>query len=159
LVALQRKPGLTRHTTRVVKGALAMTHADADETAGPPAPGWPWPAALDAVQAAPAYHRVLLENAQVRVLETRVGPGERVPVHTHCWPSVNHVLSWSDFVRRDGVGAVLLDTRGRPAPAVPGVVWAEPLAPHSLENVGTGELRVVSVEVKTHGTTAEVRGA
>jgi hypothetical protein len=132
-----------------LNGSIAMTHAGMDPPTGPRALPWPWPAALDAVVAAPAYHRVLLENAQVRVLETRVGPGERVPVHTHCWQSVNHVLGWSDFVRRDAAGVVLLDTRGRPAPAVPAVLWAEPLAPHSLENVGAGMLRVVSIELKT----------
>jgi len=109
---------------------------------------WPWPAALDAVLAAPAQHQVLLENAHVRVLDTRIGPGERTLVHTHRWPAVHYVISWSDFVRRDGDGAVLVDTRvgGRtPPPAL----WGEPLPPHSLENVGANPLRIVSVELKS----------
>lgn len=72
---------------------------------------WPWPEDLDAVRAAPAQHRVLLENADVRVLDTRIEPGERTPVHTHCWPAVHCVLTWSDFVRRDAQDGVLLDTR------------------------------------------------
>src|SRR4051794_27416848 len=65
----------------------------------------------DALAAAPAHHRLALENERVRVLETRVEPGEVVPVHTHCWSSALYVLSWSDFVRRDAHGAILLDTR------------------------------------------------
>ena len=120
---------------------------------------WPWPDALDAVHAAPAFHRVLLENAHVRVLETRVRPGEQVPVHTHRWPSVTQLLSWSDFVRRDATGAVLVDTRGRPAPTVPSVSWAEPLPPHSLENIGGAELHALSFEVKTSTAALPTRGA
>jgi hypothetical protein len=114
----------------------------------PPA-AWPWPATLDAVLAAPEHHRILLENDRVRVLDTRIGPGDTVPVHTHCWPAVNHITSWSDFIRRDGKGNVLVDTRGRPPPAnLPFTIWAEPLPPHTLENVGPGELRVVTIEIK-----------
>lgn len=130
-----------------------MSHPDAS------APEWPWPEALDAVQAAPAFHHVLLENAAVRVLETRVAPGEYVPVHTHRWPSVTHLLRWSDFVRRDHTGALLLDTRGQPTPAVPSVTWAPPLPPHSLENVGTEELHAVSIEIKRSASTITSRGA
>jgi hypothetical protein len=70
-------------------------------------------------------------------------------MHTHRWPAVHHLMSWSDFVRRDADGKVLVDTRGRPAPAsLPLIVWSEPLSPHSLENVGAAELQVVSIELK-----------
>ena len=110
---------------------------------------WPWPEELDALQAAPMHHRLLLDNDRVRVLDTRIGPGDRVPVHTHRWPAVNHVMSWSDFVRRDADGRVLVDTRGRPPPAsLPLPIWSEALPPHTLENVGTTELHVVSIEIK-----------
>jgi quercetin dioxygenase-like cupin family protein len=43
--------------------------------------------ALDAMTAAPHHHEVLLENDHVRVLDTRLPPGKRTPVHTHCWPA------------------------------------------------------------------------
>lgn len=112
--------------------------------------GWPWPDELDALTAAPDHHKLILENDSVRVLETRIPPGDRVPVHTHCWPSVLHVLSWSDFVRRDATGAVVVDARlGASSSSPPSILWSEPLSPHSLENVGTAELRVISVELKT----------
>jgi quercetin dioxygenase-like cupin family protein len=48
---------------------------------------WPWEESLDALSAAPAQHRLLFENAHVRVLDTRIAPGERTPVHTHRWPA------------------------------------------------------------------------
>jgi hypothetical protein len=38
---------------------------------------------LDAVAAAPEHHKVLLENDQIRVLETLLKPGEETAVHTH----------------------------------------------------------------------------
>ena len=62
---------------------------------------------LDALVAAPDHHRVLLENEHVRVLDTKVRPGETTPIHVHPWPSVLYVLSWSDFVRYDPAGNVL----------------------------------------------------
>lgn len=109
-----------------------------------------WPAELDALVAAPAQHRVLLENTRVRVLDTRIDPGERTPVHTHQWPATHYVLSWSAFVRRDANDVVLLDTRAAGVTAVTGsALWGEPLGPHSLENVGSTPLHIVSVEIKS----------
>ena len=108
-----------------------------------------WPDELDALTAAPAHHRLLLENDQVRVLDTRIGPGDAVPVHTHRWPSVHYVLSSAQFVRRDADDQVLLDTRTLEQPfELPPVVGSEPLPPHSFENVDTTEIHLISVEVK-----------
>ena len=116
----------------------------------PDTSAWPWPASLDALSAAPRHHTLLLETVRVRVLETRIAAGDIVPLHTHCWPSVLYVLSWSDFVRCDAAGTVVLDSRtlgGSP----PSVAWSEALAPHTLENVGGAEIRVISVEIKQPG--------
>jgi quercetin dioxygenase-like cupin family protein len=44
-----------------------------------------WPDELDALNAAPQYHALLFENEAVRVLDTRVPPGQMVPPHTHRW--------------------------------------------------------------------------
>jgi len=91
-----------------------------------------------------------MENEHVRVLDTKVEPGETVPLHTHEWPAAYYVLSWSDFVRRDEHGNVALDTRACAVSFNPGqAVWAAPLAPHTLENVGASTLHIVSVEVKS----------
>ena len=109
----------------------------------------PWPQELDALIAAPGHHRLLMENDSVRVLETRVEPGETVPVHTHQWPGVNYLLSWSDFVRRDAQNQVMLDTRAAGlSPPVGTATWQDPLGPHSLENVGSAPLHVITVEMK-----------
>ena len=109
---------------------------------------WPWPDELDAVIAAPEHHRVLLENARTRVLDTVIEPGTTVPLHTHRWPAVYHVVSWGDFVRRDADRNVLVDTRGSTSSTTPEALWSEPLPPHTLENVGATPIHVVSVELK-----------
>lgn len=109
---------------------------------------WEWPEEMDAVLAAPEHHRLLLENELVRVLDIRIGPGETVALHTHCWPSVLYLLSWSDFVRRDAAGTVLMDSRDGEPPVVGGAIWSPAMTPHTLENVGDGELRLVGVELK-----------
>ena len=109
-----------------------------------------WPDDLDALVAAPDHHTVLYENDRVRVLDTRIGAGERTPVHTHRWPAALYVLSWSQFVRRDDKGSVLLDSRTVPAlQNPPSALWSEPLPPHSLQNVGAAALRIITVEVKS----------
>ena len=117
--------------------------------AGEHASSWEWPEELDALVAAPANHQVLFENEQARVLVTHVPVAATTPVHTHRWASVEYVLSTTDFIRRDGDGEVLLDTRAANSrPALPDVLWSESRPPHSIENVGDLELRVLMVELK-----------
>jgi hypothetical protein len=108
-----------------------------------------WPDDLDALVAAPDHHMLLFENDRVRVLDTCVPAGDQTPVHTHRWPGALYVISWSDFVRYDDTGSVLLDSRTVPALRnPPPALWSEPLPPHSLQNVGEADLRIVSVELK-----------
>jgi hypothetical protein len=110
---------------------------------------WAWPDELDALIAAPDHHRLLLENEQVRVLETAIPAGETTAVHTHRWPNVQYVVSGADFVRRGADGKVTLDTRAGTGPPRPStVLWSDPIRPHSLENVGGAELCVIMVELK-----------
>jgi hypothetical protein len=113
------------------------------------ADGWEWPDSLDAVVAAPEHHSVLLENDRVRVLAARVEAGDTVSAHTHRWPGVQYVVSTADFVRRDGDGEVLVDSRAMDFPRErPLVLWSEPLPPHTLENVGDDLIHVIVVELK-----------
>jgi hypothetical protein len=122
---------------------------DSVTIAGAEQQSWPWPDSLDALYAAPDYHKLLLENNDVRVLEVHIPPGQFVPVHTHRWPSVIFTLAAADFIRRDGEGKLLLDTRMTPSPTPrPAAEWLPPLPPHSVENVGTTEIRLFSVELK-----------
>jgi hypothetical protein len=113
------------------------------------AKAWEWPDSLDALVAAPKHHHLLLENERVRVVHTHIPAGELVPVHTHRWPGVVYVMSWSDFIRRDDNGNVLMDSRTiGPPPKIPSVQWLDPLPPHSVENVGSAEISLFIVELK-----------
>jgi hypothetical protein len=103
---------------------------------------------IDALSAAPENHRLLFENDKVRILDTHVAPGSATPVHAHEWPAALYVLSWSEFVRRAEDGTILADSRGRPAPDLGSGLWIDPLPPHSVENVGSTDLRIIAVEVK-----------
>lgn len=108
-----------------------------------------WPERLDAMTAATKYHRILFENERVRVLDTHIAPGDTVPLHTHRWPSVMYVMSFSDFIRYDAHGNVLLDSRTISSKPQPGeIMWSSPLEPHTLKNTGSIDLHVVSIELK-----------
>ncbi|HMS56511.1 MAG TPA: hypothetical protein PKA27_14025 [Fimbriimonadaceae bacterium] len=103
----------------------------------------------DALIAAPEHHDLVFENEWVRVLRTRILAGETVPLHSHEWPAVSTVMSWSNCVRRDETGAVTLDTEAAGFCPEPGTtMWMEPLPLHTMENVGEGEVLVISVEIK-----------
>jgi hypothetical protein len=110
-----------------------------------------WPEELDALTAAPHHHALLFENEFVRVLDTRVPPGQTVPLHTHQWPGPLYILSWSDFIRRNADGLILLDSRTIARVPKETAIWSACLPPHTLENIGNSELRAISVELKnTH---------
>ena len=104
---------------------------------------------LDAMTAAPGHHAVLMENDKVRVLDTRLSPGDATPVHSHQWPAVLCVLGWSDFVRYDPEGNVLLESRTMAVP--PGVgtaLWSAALPPHYVRNVGRSDIHIIAIELK-----------
>jgi quercetin dioxygenase-like cupin family protein len=122
-----------------------MHHDDTDKRA----PEQEWLDSLDAMIAATEHHEVLLENERVRVLDSRIKPGDTVPVHTHRWASVLYILGTSDFVRYDNEGNAVFDSRTNESSIEAGtVMWSPPLRAHSVENVGDTEIRVVSVELK-----------
>ena len=70
-----------------------------------------WPDELDALTAAPEFHTLLFENESLRVLDTKIPPGLTTQLHMHRWPGALYILSWSEFVRRDQEGRIVLDSR------------------------------------------------
>ena len=111
-------------------------------------PNKPWPGELDALIAAPENHKLLFENDSVRVLDTFIRPGQKTPLHTHCWPAALYVISVSDFIRRDHESAVTLDSRDSSLPSPGSAQWIPAIPPHTLENIGTTEIRIIAVEIK-----------
>jgi len=111
-----------------------------------------FPDGFDAVQAAPKSHRVVFENAFVRVLEVSVVAGETVPIHHHRWPSL--LVSWdtggkSPHVRYHAADGTAKDIPSTEDPVHPGrweVHWMQPEPMHSVEvleaPVSTPDLRI-----------------
>lgn len=107
---------------------------------------------LDAVVAAPANHRVVLENDEVRVLQVEVAPGETEAVHEHRWPSVLHIQSAQPaidigYAWRDGK-MVETGRRTLPAGAPPAAIWVPRQEAHAVQNLGTAPFRLLRVELK-----------
>ncbi len=110
-------------------------HASGEDKAG-------FPDGYDAVQAAPESHRVLFENAFVRVLEVKVPPpGTTIPMHHHRWPSF--FLDWdtggvSPHIRYHRGDGKVIDQPSTQEPIHPGVwsvQWMNPEPMHSIEVV------------------------
>ena len=97
--------------------------------------------AQDVVRVSPETHRVLLENAQVRVLDVQVKPGEKVAMHSHP-AGILYYLSDAKLkiTYPDG------KTEEREVKAGT-AVWSEAVT-HAAENVGATELHEVHTELK-----------
>src|ERR1700719_2634653 len=99
-----------------------------------------FPNGYDAVEAAPATHKVVFENTLVRVLEVTVPPaGQTIPMHHHRWPSF--FLSWDTGGRTPhiryhlGDGSVV-ERPSRDMPVHAGawsVHWMNPEPMHAIE--------------------------
>jgi hypothetical protein len=109
---------------------------------------WNWPDEMDALQAAPEHHVCLFENEHVRVIETVVPPGHKTGVHTHRYPGSQYILTWSHFIRRDHAGAVQHDSREHETVPHESAHWIAATPPHTVENIGDKDLRVITVELK-----------
>jgi hypothetical protein len=107
------------------------------------------PAALDAtdaVAAAPVVHKVLFENADVRVLDVTVAPHTTESMHTHVWPSIMYVYQTT---------TIRYSTPGHAGePKVPPANWKpaprllKPEGLHSVEDLGDTPFHAIRVELK-----------
>lgn len=105
-----------------------------------------FPDGFDAVQAAPQSHKVIFENALVRVLEVTVPPpGTTEPMHHHRWPSF--FLAWDSGGKTPHVRYLRPDGTVRDEPSVtepvrPGkwsIGWMKPEPMHAIQTVDRPE--------------------
>jgi quercetin dioxygenase-like cupin family protein len=100
------------------------------------------PDQIDAVVAAPALFKVLLENEHVRVIEYQLAPGEKDAPHTHP-PKVSYILS--------GGRLRIYPATGEPFESneVAGLAsWDDARPWHYVENIGETPVRILLVEPK-----------
>jgi len=97
--------------------------------------------AQDPVKVAPKNVKVVFENDRVRVIEVRIKPGEKIPVHSH---PANVTIALSDFKGK------WISDDGQPTVKqfkLDNVVWSEPIT-HASENVGSTEIHAIAIELK-----------
>lgn len=96
---------------------------------------------IDPVQVSPSNYRTLLENERVRVLEMDLGAGQKDVTHSHPDETVY-------FVRGSKVKIHLPDGQAVEADIPDGhVMWHEAWT-HTVENVGSADLKAIIVESK-----------
>jgi hypothetical protein len=104
-----------------------------------------WTPETDALAAAPNNHKLLFENAEVRVLEVTVPPGVREPLHAHRYPSVLYYLS-AAHMKEYSPGAPAVD-RGQKNDGT--VIFLPVGPPHQMENLEASKpLKAIRVELK-----------
>ena len=97
--------------------------------------------AQDPTKVDPNHYKVEFENAQVRVLRVKVGPGEKSIMHRH--PDAVAIFLTDvngKFTFPDGKSQDITSKAGE-------TLWT-PAVTHQPENVGTGPFEVILVELK-----------
>ncbi len=89
-------------------------------------------------------HKVLIDNAEVRVLDVRLPPGQKVALHSHP-ANVTYFLTDAKFKVTSPDGkSVERDSQAGQAR------WSDAVT-HAIENVGTNEVHLVQTELKNAG--------
>jgi hypothetical protein len=137
-----------------LRGAYVIMHMPLREDHMPETDDTEWPLHLDALVAAPANHRLLLEDDAVRVLEITVEPGERENLHHHRWPSIMVVLARPNYRNLDADGNEIPPSGGTPpSPALPRALRLPPQRLHAIEVAADAPhgFRGIRIEFKTPG--------
>ena len=120
-------------TTGIAIGALLATVAFAISTREA--------RTQDPVKQSPQYYKVLLENDQVRVVEYRLKPGEKEPMHTHT-TGVLYIFGDAKMKTTFPDGRTTESSGGAGE-----AHWRNPVT-HALENIGTTDAHALAVDLK-----------
>ena len=97
---------------------------------------------LDPLKVASDTHKLIFENAFVRVLEVHVPPGKTEPMHRHGRRVVVYLSDFNTRTTEQGGGQPQDNLRKKGS-----VRWSDPIT-HKIENIGKIEGHVISVELK-----------
>src|SRR5437899_6207120 len=97
--------------------------------------------AQDPVKLAPDKYKVIFNNDKVRVLDVRLKPGDKSPMHSHpnyiVYPFNNSTVK---FTSKDGKTAEVKSKAGQ-------CMWRNAES-HAVENTGKTEVHVLNIELK-----------
>ena len=97
---------------------------------------------IDALKASPENFKLLLENDHVRVLEYTLMPGTKDLTHTHP-PKSSYIVSGGKLkVNLENGDSLIFDEKAGDAS------WMDHVGKHSVENIGTTEIKIILTEVK-----------
>lgn len=96
---------------------------------------------FDPVKVSPGLYTVRFENDRVRVLEYRLGPGQKEPMHSHP-PGVIYTFAEASFRSISPDGKVA-ESHGKA-----GDLYWRDATTHSAENVGSTEAHALNIELK-----------
>ena len=97
--------------------------------------------AQDPAKVDPKHYKVIFNNAQVRVLDVRLKPGEKTPMHSH--PDLIAYSLTGGTIKStlpDGKTTTVTTKAGQ-------AVWHSAQT-HSSENVGKAEIHALGIELK-----------
>jgi len=99
------------------------------------------PPEQDPVKISPQYYKVAVDNEYVRVLEYRLKPGQKEPMHSHPCGVVYYLTGakWK-ATSADGKVTESETTAGE-------IIWRDPTT-HAAENIGKTEARALAIELK-----------
>jgi len=95
----------------------------------------------DPVKLSPQLYDVRFENDRVRVLEYRLKPGQKEPVHSHP-PGVVYTFSAANF------RTTVADGSTSEGPSAAGEIYWREFTTHAAENIGETEAHALAVELK-----------
>jgi len=94
------------------------------------------------VAGGPETHKVVLDNDQVRMLDVRIPPGQKVAMHSHPPNTVYYMTDCKLSVTSpDGKSQIAEPKAGT-------AIWRGGETKHAVENVGTAECHLVQTEMK-----------
>ena len=97
--------------------------------------------AQDPVKLSPQYYKVLVDNPEVRVLEYRLKPGEKEPMHSHSRGFVYYLADAKFKVSFPGGKSEESELKAGEAH------WRDAVT-HAAENIGNTEAHAIAVELK-----------
>jgi hypothetical protein len=111
---------------------------------------WPWPDSMEATVAAPGNHRILYDDANIRLLEVTAFVGEMGPFHDHPWSSIFINLQPQPRGRDHEPNGSVTDPGGEILANAnfPVLSATGPQGPHSWEDLDRFPKRFYSLEFK-----------